>query len=351
METLRRDFLKLAAAAAVPLIPLHSAEAANAPASPPGPDPLLMGEAKYIEADGYRTRYFDGGNGPPLVLVHGGQWPAIASANRWAPIFDHLAAHYHVYALDKLGMGYTAAPRTDEDFTMEAITNHIFGFINALGLERVILGGHSRGCLPIARIAAEHPERVSHLIIFDSNTLAPDDPNTPPRVDPPVIETLPSREEVLAQLMEDEHIYTKTFITDAYVDAEYEVAQNPQRRAIDQRFRAARDRWVAANPDIVAERPAFANNMGATTWWMYEMKNETLAMINAGNLKAPTLIIWGFNDPTAPYFLAVNLMETVSKVVEHTELHIVNHSGHRLAEEQPAKVAQLIDNFVKATPV
>lgn len=42
----------------------------------------------------------------------------------------------------------------------------------------------------------------------------------------------------------------------------------------------------------------------------------------AGGTKAPTIIIWGFNDPTAPYFLGVNLMETVAKVVDRSELHI-----------------------------
>jgi pimeloyl-ACP methyl ester carboxylesterase len=110
-----------------------------------------------------------------------------------------------------------------------------------------------------------------------------------------------------------------------------------------------RDAWVAAHPDVVAERPAFARNMGATTWWMYEHKYETLDLIRQGNLRVPTLINWGFNDPTAPYFLAVNLMETISAVVEKAELHIVNRCGHRIAEEQPAKVAQLIDNFVRAT--
>ena len=37
---------------------------------------------------------------------------------------------------------------------------------------------------------------------------------------------------------------------------------------------------------------------------------------------------------------------TVSEVVERAELHIISKCGHRIAEEQPAKVTQLIQNFV-----
>ena len=110
------------------------------------------------------------------MLVHGGQWPSTASADTWAPIFDHLAATFHVYAVDKLGMGFTDNPKTDADFTMDAITDHMFGFIQAVGIRRAVLVGHSRGALPVARIAVDHPEMVSHLVILDSNTLAPPDP-------------------------------------------------------------------------------------------------------------------------------------------------------------------------------
>ncbi len=54
-------------------------------------------------------------------------------------------------------------------------------------------------------------------------------------------------------------------------------------------------------------------------------------------LKAPTLIVWGFNDPTAPYTLGVDLMEQVSKVVDRTELHIINQSGHLVYAEHPGE--------------
>lgn len=345
MESLRRDILKqIAVGAALPL--LASAAGAAPAAAPASRDSKLMGQAKFVDVNGIRTRYFDGGAGEALVLVHGGQWPATSSADGWAPVFDHLAAHFHVYAFDKLGHGYTDNPKSDADFTMDAIIGHTDGFIRALGIQGAVLLGHSRGALPVARIACDRPELVSHLVILDSNTLAPDDPNTPPRTDPDPDRAPPAREEIRRAAMASRQSFRKDFLTDAYIEAEYRIAQLPKLKEAARRFNQARDKWVRENPDLVRQHPDWQRNMGATTWWMYKAKYETLDRIKMGRLKAPTIIIWGFNDPTAPYFLGVNLMETVSKVVPRTELHIVNQSGHFVAAEHPEEVTRLITGFV-----
>jgi 2-hydroxy-6-oxonona-2,4-dienedioate hydrolase len=345
METVRRDFLMqiAAAAASAPLLAASGAKAANAPKSG---DSKMMGPAKFVDVEGIRTRYFDGGTGEALVLVHGGQWPATSSADGWAPIFDHLAANFHVYAFDKLGHGFTDNPKTDADFSMDAIIRHTYGFIQAMGIRRAVLVGHSRGALPVARIAADHPELVSHLVVLDSNTLAPDDPNTPDRVDPAPDRKIPTREEIRASAMANRQSVKKDFLTDAYVDAEYRIAQLPKLRDVALHFNQARDNWVRENPDLVKQHPLWTRNMGATTWWMYKAKYETIDKIKTGALKTPTVIIWGYNDPTAPYFLGVNLMETVSKVVDRAELHIINQSGHLVYAEHPEEVTRLIVGFV-----
>src|ERR1700759_4663383 len=114
----RRDVLKLAAATAVaPLIAPQTAAAAE----PLGWDSKLMGAGKFVDVDGVRTRYFEAGSGKPLVLIHGGQWPATALADSWNAVFDHLARNFHVYAFDKLGMGFTDNPKNDADYSMDAI--------------------------------------------------------------------------------------------------------------------------------------------------------------------------------------------------------------------------------------
>jgi 2-hydroxy-6-oxonona-2,4-dienedioate hydrolase len=342
----RRDFLKQigVAAAAVPFLSSMPVRAADNF----GWDSRLMGNARFVDVDGVRTRYFEGGKGEALVLIHGGQWPATASADGWSPIFDHLAEHFHVYAFDKLGMGYTDNPKTNADYSMDAIIRHAAAFIQTMGLKRTVLAGHSRGALPAARIACDNPDLVSHLVLFDSNTLAPDDPNTPDRADPPPIARPPTMEEIRAADLRNPQYYGKQMITDRYVEAQYRVAQLPKIREVDSKFRELRDRWMRDNKQELDNNRKLGSNMGATTWWMYKAKYSTLDRIRAGALKAPTIVIWGFNEPTAPYFLAVNLMETLAKVVDRSELHILNHAGHFVFAEHPAEVTRLITGFVEA---
>ena len=77
--TQRRDFLKHIAlgAVAIPILAPNLSKAAQ----DFGWDSRLMGEGRFIDVDGVRTRYFEAGQGQPLVLIHGGQWPATASAD------------------------------------------------------------------------------------------------------------------------------------------------------------------------------------------------------------------------------------------------------------------------------
>ena len=134
-----------------------------------------MGEAKYVNVDGIRTRYFEGGKGTAMVLVHGSQFGRTGSAIGWIPIFPELAARFHVYAVDKLGMGLTDNPGSDSGYSMQATVQHIYRFMETLGIEKVHLVGHSSGGLPVARIAIDHPEMVMTLTLFDSSTLVPGD--------------------------------------------------------------------------------------------------------------------------------------------------------------------------------
>ncbi len=55
-----------------------------------------MGKVKFVDVDGVRTSYFEGGSGEAMVLVHGGSFGSTVSANCWSPIFEDLAAHFHV---------------------------------------------------------------------------------------------------------------------------------------------------------------------------------------------------------------------------------------------------------------
>ena len=302
-----------------------------------------MGGSKSVEIDGIRTRYFEGGSGEPMVLVHGGHFGMAGGAVGFMAVFPGLAKHFHVYAVDKLGMGLTDNPKEDSGYSMEATTQHLYRFMQTLGLENVHLVGHSRGGLPVARITMDHPELIKTLTIFDSNTLAPGDPNpSTPNLRP--VGPPPTKESIRKDLMSSSTTYHKDFITDEYIEALLEVARHPKIRQAAERLDMLRKRFIEHNPEKVEARPALSNNSG-TGWWLYEVKDSTLAMLNAGQLKTPTLVIWGYNDPSATHEMAENLFQVISKSADQAQLHFFNQCGHAPFHEYPQEVVHLMVNF------
>ena len=67
-------------------------------------------------------------------------------------------------------------------------------------------------------------------------------------------------------------------------------------------------------------------------------------------LKAPTLIIWGFNDPSAPVILASHLLNVIAPVVSRTQLHIFNEATHSVYRDHPEEASSLVVNFIKNSP-
>lgn len=337
MNILPRVLLKHFLAGLAVLLSLASTTSYGAP----------MERVQFVDVDGIRTGYFEGGSGEVMVLVHGGHFGSTVSMNGWRPIFDHLASHFHVFALDKLGQGYTDNPRSDPDYTMVAVTRHIHRFMEVLGIQKVHLVGHSRGALPAARIAADHPEMITTLTLFDSNTLAPDVPlpsrpaavQAQPTAEPPT----PTRESVRQSLLSNPSIYHEDFITEAYVEAELRLALDPKLKEAGKKLTALTTEWVRLNPEKTQDEPGLQRR-----WWYHDMKAETFDRINTGRLKSPTLIIWGFNDPSASYTLGVTLYEIFSKVVDQTQLHFFNQSGHYVFQEYPEEVTDLMVGFIES---
>ena len=136
-------------------------------------------ELKFIDVNGIKTGYRDDGRGDPIVLIHGGQYGAHSNSSySWSMNIKALAGDFHVYAIDKFGMGDTEIPQSDSEYVFNPTLSHIYDFLDAVGIEEAALVGHSRGALPAVRIAVDHPDRVKAVIVVNSNTMAPADPST-----------------------------------------------------------------------------------------------------------------------------------------------------------------------------
>jgi esterase len=115
----------------------------------------------HLELSGLKFHYLDwGGNGPPLVMLHG----LTGHAHTWDHTAAALSARYHVYALDQRGHGDTGwASR----YGIPAMLADLLGFLDALQLPVVTLMGLSMGGIVAYQFTAAHPERVSRLVVLD----------------------------------------------------------------------------------------------------------------------------------------------------------------------------------------
>ncbi len=102
-----------------------------------------------------------GGEGrPPLVILHG----LLGSSRNWQTAGRDLAAHFHVSALDLRNHGQS--PHADE-MSYETLVADVLGWLDAQGLDRVTLLGHSLGGKVAMALACRHPERVRELVVVD----------------------------------------------------------------------------------------------------------------------------------------------------------------------------------------
>ena len=121
-----------------------------------------MNASLTIEVNGLTAHYLQAGSGPPVVLVHGG-----ASDSRdWLPAMSALAPAFTLYAPDLPGFGQNE--RNESGYYLTDFSDFITGFMDALGLEKAALVGHSFGGRVCLEVALRQPERVSRLVLTDA---------------------------------------------------------------------------------------------------------------------------------------------------------------------------------------
>ena len=92
--------------------------------------------------------------------------------------------------------------------------------------------------------------------------------------------------------------------------------------------------------------------MLASTVWTPDLdrhRRETISKIEQRGLPAPTLLVWGANDPSAPLQLAYTLFSLICKKTRVAELHVFNRAGHYVFREQPKAFDSLLWSFCRGT--
>jgi pimeloyl-ACP methyl ester carboxylesterase len=139
--------------------------------------------SRYVDIGELRLHAVVGGDGPPLLLVHG--WPQTWYA--WRLVMPALARDFEVIAVDQRGVGLSDKPEGGYDTGTQA--NDMVALMRALGHERFAMYGTDTG-MPIAyAVAADHPDRLERLVVSEA-VIAGVTPSPPLLVPGPLNERL-----------------------------------------------------------------------------------------------------------------------------------------------------------------
>ncbi len=116
----------------------------------------------YANLKDVRLHYVTSGQGQPVVLLHG--WPQ--TWYEWRLLMPLLADRYELIAPDLRGLGESSRPLTGYD--KKTVAHDIWQLMHDhVGRERFAVIGHDVGAVVAFRVAADHPDAVTHLALLD----------------------------------------------------------------------------------------------------------------------------------------------------------------------------------------
>lgn len=251
---------------------------------------LLRGAGSHnVTISGIRIHYYTLGpaNGRPVVLVHG----LGGRSEDWRNLAPILArSGFRVYLPDLPGFGQSERP-ADFSYSIPDQAAVVIGFLDSVGLKRVDLGGWSMGGWIVQRVAAEHPERVSRLMVFDS-----------------------------AGIYEVPHWNVALFTPATQ-------AQVVQLNALLMPHPPRMPDFVARDILRVSDSNAWVTHKALAS--MLTGRDTTDALLP--KLKMPVLIVWGTEDRITPPDQAMK----IHQLVPQSQLEMIDGCGH-LAPDQCA---------------
>ena len=118
-------------------------------------------EDGFVEVGGARVHYVHVGAGRPMLLIHG----LVGSITNWHGNLNALAQERSVYMIDLLNAGKSQRIK-GLPAGLEATADRVVAAMDALGIEKADVAGHSHGGAVAMMLAARHPDRVRSLVLF-----------------------------------------------------------------------------------------------------------------------------------------------------------------------------------------
>jgi pimeloyl-ACP methyl ester carboxylesterase len=276
--------------------------------------------SRYVDTGELRLHAVIGGDGPPLLLVHG--WPETWYA--WRMMMPALARDFQVVAVDQRGIGLSDKPK--DGYDTGTLARDLVALMDALGHRRFAMYGTDVG-MPIAyALAADHPDRLERLVV--SEAPLPGVSPSPPLFLPPQLNArfwhlmfnqLPAEvNEALVRGRED-----------IFFGAEFDASAGSKKLPDD-----AVEYYIdilRSDPDALGGSFGFYRALGTTTAQNEQRKTRRLAL--------PVLAVGGAESGGEG---AANTMKLVADDVQG----VVVSAGHWVAEQAPEELLQALTAFL-----
>lgn len=261
-----------------------------------------------IDVDGVATNYHDLGSGEVVLLIHG-SGPGVSAWANWRTVLPELAKTFRVIAPDVLGFGYTERVK-GASYGSQAWLDHLVGFLDALGLERVSVIGNSFGGSLALALATSRPERVDRLVLMGSVGV--------PFEITPGLEAVWGFEPSLAAMrgLLEVFTYDSSSVGDSLARLRLEAATRP----------GVHEAYASMFP---APRQAMVEEMTIDSDLLSQLPHDTL-------------IVHGRDDQVIPLSNSLALLEQIQR----SQLHVFGQCGHWVQIEQNARFVDLVRQFV-----
>ncbi|MCK8435524.1 alpha/beta fold hydrolase [Streptomyces sp. D2-8] len=259
------------------------------------------------------------GDGPPVLLLHGGG-PGASGVSNYGRNVAELAKEYRVIVPDLPGYGRSTKGVDGAD-PFGYLADGIRGVLDELGLGKAHLVGNSYGGACALRLALDTPDRVERMVL-----MGPGGIGTTRALPTPGLNSLlnyytgdgPSRPK-LEKFIRNYLVFNAADVPDS---------------AIDERYRASIDPEVIAAPPL--RRPSGPNAL-RTVWKMDFTRDPRLS-----RLPVPTLVLWGAQDkvnrPSGGRMLAERM--------PNCDLYLVANTGHWVQFERAELFNRLCADFL-----
>jgi 2-hydroxy-6-oxonona-2,4-dienedioate hydrolase len=263
--------------------------------------------AKDATVFGYKLHYLEAGRGEPIILLHG----TGGEGARWMPTIQGLAGNFRVIALDQVGFGQSDKPLTI--YHSGVFAGFLAQFMKTLGVPKATVMGQSMGAGVALYLAVHHPEMVERLVLVDGGGYrsTADAPAAAPNWHNRQIANAGTLEESREYL--EKLYYDHSFVTDRLVE------QN-----LILRLRSA---YTIESMQTAGER-----GLGGVT------EDEVRG------IKAPTLLVWGVNDPLS----AVANADKLNGAIKNSRKFLFEKAGHYPFLEHVDKFNQVVLEFLKS---